>query len=85
MKRRSFMKGVLGIGAGLAATKVIAKPVKTLNKENMAELGFGLDKPIGASKDGAFAKELWHGVEEWYGEEYKKSKYKWNKALKARK
>jgi hypothetical protein len=77
MKRRLFLKSVLGVSAGLVVTKVIAKPVefelKPILKDGKPYIStFGEAKVVNR-KNGSFAKELWPGIDEWYEEQYSKS------------
>ncbi len=84
MKRRNFLRGILGTGAAVVAAPVIAKveskAITTdsyhLSHESVAHLESEMKVSGDPLSTGSFAKALSPGIEKWYGKHYYGAKAK---------
>ena len=71
MKRRNFIKGLVGLAAAPVVVKAGSVIEAVIEKEGGFIVPPGTRKSIGTTTTGNFSKALWPGIEEWYKESYK--------------
>ena len=84
MKRRNFLKGILGLPAIVAGGTFIASAINIVGKENkISTYGLAVTKGEGesitfdgdlCSEKSSFKKAMWPGINKWYKNNYENYK-----------